>query len=78
MARAVGIVGGFRTQQEAVESLIGADGVDARRASGQHFVDVPLVRHIKDQLVGGGGKNPVQGDGQLDDAEVRAEMAAGF
>jgi hypothetical protein len=78
VARAVGVVLGLGAEQEAVEALVGADGVDAVGAAGEHLVDVALVGDVEDELVVRGGEDPVQRDGQLDHAEVRAEVAAGF
>jgi len=78
VARAVGIVGRFRAQQEAVEALECADGVDSGRPPGEHFVDVALMSDIEHQLVRRGGKHPVQGDGEFHDAEVGTQMAAGL
>ena len=78
VARAVGIVLGFGAQQEAVEALEGADGVDLVGTAGEHLVDVSLMGDVEDELVLRGGEDAVQGDGQFDDAEIGAEVAAGL
>jgi hypothetical protein len=78
MAGAVGIVLTLRAQHEAVETTALADGVKARLATGEQFVDVGLVRDVEDKLVFWRGENVVHGEGELDDAEVGAEVAAGF
>ena len=78
MASAVGVVFGFGAQEETVEAFVGADRVDAVGAAGEHFVDVSLVGHVEDKLIARRGEDAVQGDGQLDDAEIGAEVAAGF
>jgi hypothetical protein len=40
-------------------------------------MDVALVADVEDEFVFGGFEDPVEGDGEFDDAEVRAEVAAG-
>jgi hypothetical protein len=52
--------------------------VDLGGAAGEHFVDVALVGNVEYKFVAGCGEHPVQGHAQLDDAEVGAEVAAGF
>ena len=74
---AVGIVFRFGAEEETVEPLVGADRVDGGGAAGEYLVDIALVGDIEHELVCGRGENPVQGDAQLDDAEVRTEVAAG-
>jgi hypothetical protein len=39
-------------------------------------MDVALVTDVEDELVLGSVKDAMEGDGELDDAEVWAEMAA--
>jgi hypothetical protein len=48
----------------------------ARPAAGEQLVDVALVGDVEDELVFRGGEDAVQGDGQLDHAEVGADVAA--
>ena len=45
--------------------------------AGEQLVHVGLVAGVPDERVARGVEHPVQGDGQLDDAEVRPEVAAG-
>ena len=78
MACAVGIVRGLAAQEEAVEPLVSADRMDLRGPPSEHLVDVALVGNVEHELVLRRGENPVHRHGQLDDAEVRPEMAAGF
>ena len=40
-------------------------------------MDIALVADIKNNFVFRRLKNPVQGDGELDDAEIRPEVSAG-
>ena len=78
VARAVGVMFGLGAEKKTVEALVGPDRVDLVGAPGEHLVNVALVCHVKDKLVGGGGKHLVQGDGQLHDAKIRPEMPARF
>jgi hypothetical protein len=55
-----------------------ADGAEAFFAAGQKLVDINLMAHVPDKFILRRGENLVQRDGQLDDAEVRAEVAAAF
>ena len=45
--------------------------------AGHDLVDVGLVAGVPEDGVARGVEDPVQGEGQLDDAEVGAEVAAG-
>jgi hypothetical protein len=47
-------------------------------AAGEEFVDVGLVSSVEDNAVTRGIKDPVHGDGEFNDAEVRAEVAPGL
>ena len=78
MTRAETIVLAFGAQRETVQAVRLADGAETVFAAGQNFVDINLMAHIPDKLVLRRGENLVQRDGQFDDAEVRAEMAAAF
>ena len=78
VAGAVGIVFGFGAQEEAIQSLVGAYGIDGVRTAGEHFVDVALMGDVEDKLVGRGLEHPVHGDGKFDDAKVWPEVAAGL
>jgi hypothetical protein len=51
--------------------------VEPAPPAGEDLVDVGLVPCIPDDPVARRFENPVQGDGELDDAEVRAEATAG-
>lgn len=78
MACTVAVVFAFGAEQEAVQAIMLADGVDAVPAAGEHFVDVALMSDIEDEAVFGRVKNTVQGDAELHDAEIRTEVAAGL
>ena len=45
-------------------------------ASGEHLVDVALVRHVEHEFVVRGVEHVVEGDRSLEETEVRADMAA--
>ena len=51
---------------------------NAIEPAGKHLVDVALVADVEDELVLRRVENAMQRDGQLDDAEIRSEMAAGL
>ena len=76
VAGAVAVVLALGAQQEAVEPLILAHGVEAVAAAGEELVDVALVADIEDEFVLRRLEDAVQGDGQFDDAEIRPEVAA--
>ena len=46
------------------------------RAPGQRLVGVGLVRHVKDNLVGGGVKHAMERDRKLNDAQVGGNVPA--
>jgi hypothetical protein len=59
------------------QPILFAQGFEVRRAAGQDLVDVGLVAGVEDDRVVRRVEHPVQRQGQLDDAEVRAEVAPG-
>jgi hypothetical protein len=65
-------------QHEAVESAGLADGCHAVQPPGENLVDVGLVTDVENEFVFGGVEDGVQGQGELDDAEVGAEVPAGL
>ncbi len=75
---AVGVVRAFAAEKKAVEACVLPDGVDAVAASGQQFMDVALVGNVEDKFIVGSGENAVKSDGELDHAEVGAEVTAGL
>ena len=78
VSRAVAIVLALSAQHEAVEAAGLADGFKAVKPAGENFVHVGLVADIEEQLVFRRIKNSVQGEGELDYAQVGAEVAAGL
>ena len=78
VARAEAVMFALRAQSEAIQSVRLADRAEPLFAAGQNFMNINLVAHVPDKLVLGRGENFVQRNGQLDHAEVRAEMAAAF
>ena len=78
VAGAVAIVLALGAEHEAVQAAGLANGVEAIEAAGKNFVDVGLVAYVEEESVFGSVKDSVEGQRQLDDAEIRAEMTAGF
>ena len=78
VACAVAVVLALGAQHEAVEAAGLADGLQALAAAGEDLVDVGLVADVEEELVLRGIEDGVQGQGQLDHAEVGAEVAAGL
>ena len=72
--RAVAIVRTFGAQHEPVQAARSAYGVEPVPAPGQQLVHVGLVAHVKQEHVVRRMENIVQRDGELHDAEVRAQM----
>ena len=75
VASAVGIVGAFAAEEEAIEAFVLADGVEALASTGEEFMDVALVGDIEDEFIGGGIEDAMEGDGEFDHPEIGAEMA---
>ncbi len=71
------VVLAFGAQHEAVESARRADGGEAVSTAGEQFVHIGLVANVEEEVIRWRLKDVVHGDGQLDHAEVRAEMSAG-
>ena len=65
-------------EHKAVQSTGLTDGVKALLASGEQLVDVTLVADVEDEAVFRGIEDIVHGDGQLDHAQVGADMSAGL
>ena len=78
VAGAVAIVLAFGAQHEAVEAAGLADGLKPVAAAGENLVDVGLVADVEEDLVFGRVEDGMQGQRELDHAEIGAEMAAGF
>ena len=77
MARAEDVVQAFLAVEEPGEPPGRADTVEVGAvAAGEEFVDVTLVGDVEDELVLRRPEDAVQRDGQLHDAEIRADMAA--
>ena len=61
---------------EAGNAVVLPDGVEGVAATGNQLVRIALMAGVEDDLVAGRVEEVVQGQSQLDDAEVPAEMAA--
>ena len=75
---AVAVMLAFSAQHEAIEAAGLADSVKAVETAGEHLVDISLMADVKKNAVLGCTENGVECDGELDDAKIGAEMAAGF
>ena len=71
------VVLGLGPARVARQPALLAESVEAREPSGQHLVHVGLVAGVEDDRVARRVEHAVDGQRQLDDAEVGAEMAAG-
>ena len=78
MAGTVAVVLAFGAQHEAVESAGLADGREAIEAAGKNLVDVGLVADVEEDAVSRRIEDSVEGERQLDNAEIGPKMAAGF
>ena len=76
MPRAELIVRRLRAVGEAGEAAERADRLEAVAAAGEQLVDVALVGDVPDDLVRRAVEDAVEGERQLDDAEVRGEVAS--
>ena len=61
---------------EAREAALLAVGVEDAGAAGEQLVRIRLVAHVPQDAVGGEIEGPVQGDAQLDGAEVARQVPA--
>src|SRR5439155_25323571 len=61
---------------KAGDAAVLADGRELFAADGDELVRIALVAGVEDDLVARRVEDPVQGQRQLDDAEVAAEVAA--
>ena len=77
MRRAEGVVLALGALGEARQAAGLAQGADAVAPAGEDLVRIGLVAHVPDEAVARGVEQIVQGDGELDDAEAGAEVAAG-
>src|ERR1035438_5960731 len=68
----------FRPQHEAVEAPRLADRIEPVIAAGQQFVHIGLVGNVEDKAVARRVEDVMQGQRQLDDAQVGADVAAGL
>ena len=78
VAGSVAVVLALGAEHEAVEAAGLADGLKTVAAAGEDLVDVGLVADVEEDLVLGRVEDRMQGQSELDHAEIGAEMAAGF
>jgi hypothetical protein len=68
----------FGAQQEAVQTFVGANGVNLVPTPCQHLVDVSLVADVEYELIVRCVKNPMQSNRQFDYAEIGSEVTSRF
>ena len=78
VARSVGVVLGLGAQHEAVQAARLPDGVEALGAAGQQLVHVGLVADVEEELVRRRVEDVMHRQRQLDNAQVRPQVAAGL
>ena len=78
VAGAVVVVLAFEAVEESARSAELAHPLDQLAPAREDFVDVALVADVHDKAVPRRVENVVQGQGHLDDAEVRPKVAARF
>ena len=76
MANAEGVVGALATLRETRDATVHAQALHALAAAGQYLVRVALVADVPDQTVFRRVEDGMQGDGQLDRAEIGRQVAA--
>ena len=76
--RAIAIVLALAPHGKTADSFRAANRVETVFAPGQQFVNITLVTDIPDELIFGSAKDVMEGEGQLDHAEVGPEVAAVF
>ena len=72
------VVFGLAAFGETRQAAVAAHGVHPVFASGEDFVRIALMADIPNQMVFGRVIHIVQGDGQLDRAQIAGEMPAGL
>ena len=76
MADIKNIVNAFLALREAAEALPLAQGSKLFLTTGQQLVSIGLMPDIPDNFICRGIKNPVQSNGQLNNAQGTAQMTA--
>ena len=76
MAGVEDVVLRFLALAESGDAVVLADRVEAIATSGDQFVRIALMPGVENELVARRVEYVVQGQGQLDDAQVAAEVAA--
>ena len=71
------VVRGLRARRVARQAALPAQCVEIAGPAGEDLVDVALVPGVEDDRIIRGVEDPVDGEGELHHAEVRAEMAPG-
>ena len=67
---------GLAAVRVARQSSLLAEILEPIAPTGQQLVDIGLVARVPQDGVSRGVKDPVEGQGELDDTQVRSEVAA--
>ena len=78
MTGAITIMFAFGAEQKSVKPFVLPHRIDAIEAAGKHFVDVALMADVEDEFVPRRSEDPMERDGEFDNAEIWSEMAAGL
>jgi len=76
VAHVKAVVGRFIPLGKAADAVLLSQGGKTVAPSGEQFVGVGLVPHVPDDLVVGGGEDPVQGNGQFHHPQAGRQVAA--
>ncbi len=71
------VVGGLLARGITRQSQVLAQAVEVGAPAGEDLVDVGLMPGVEDDHILRRAEDPVQGDGQLDHAEIRPEVPSG-
>ncbi len=77
MAGVKGVVGALGALGKAADAVVLAQGVEAVLAPGEELMGIGLVAHVPDDLVLGGVKDVMQGDGEFHHPQAGGEVPAG-
>ena len=78
MPGSVAVVLRFSAQHETVQSARRANGVELLAPAGEQFVDVGLMADVEQKVILGGVEDVMQRKGELNNAQIRSQMPAGF
>lgn len=78
MAGAVAVVLAFCAKEETIQAVMLADGVNFVPTSGEHLMDVTLMRHVEDEAILWRVEHAMEREREFNHPEVRTKMPAGL